>query len=67
MHAGAVGLEHGGVAIDIDHAAGQEITLAMHQAEGIVVGTYQAQTLAQGPGGAQTPGIEGLVGHLGGV
>ena len=66
MHAGAVGLHHGGVGVDVDHEPGEEITLAVHKAVGVVVGADEAEGLAHGEGRRQTLEIE-IVGQRGGA
>ncbi len=53
-----MGLHHGGVAVDVHHQAWQEVTLAMHEAEAVVVLADKPEAPAQGEGAQQPAVIE---------
>ena len=61
VHAGRMGLHDGGGAVDIDHQSWQEISLAMHEAKGVVVLALQPQGLAHAVSVLQAFGVEGLI------
>ena len=66
MHAGAVGLYHCRVAVDVYHEAGEEVAFAVHQAEAVVVGPYEAKCPAQAKGRVE-PAVEEVVGKSVGI
>ena len=58
VHAGRVGLKDGGRTIDVHHQAGEEIALAVHEPECVVVVAAQAQGAAHPPSVTETRGVE---------
>ena len=61
VHAGRVSLDHGGGAIHIDHEAGEEVALAVHQSVCIIVGAHQAECLSQRESLAEARAVEFIV------
>lgn len=58
VHAGRMGLYHGCISVDVDYEAGQKVTLAVYQTEGIIVVAAQTQDLAHAQGIGQTLAVE---------
>lgn len=50
VHPYAVGLDDGGVAVDVDDEAGQAVAFAVDEAVGVVVGAYEPYGLAHAVG-----------------
>ena len=61
VDAGRVGLHHGGAVVDVDDEAGQAVALAMHEAEGIIIGSDEAQGAADVVGRLQPAQEEAVV------